>query len=318
MNWGSRQRQLSDPRGNPLFKQETPLTTLTSDFVRSSQSRKKSHFEASPSKRRTGPVVLTAKDSEAYHKKAMAEIVHMIRDRSAGYGKRNFDIGKRALEYAQWQRDRVPDQKAFDFDALMNRLKNEINRNVTIKPSSVHLGSLVRGYILRERIREAIGDGADLFLMTELIAIQWRALEINKADVTGEIVSGWVEFFRSVASDRANGLGVSVREFKKLFEAHTETLSLAVSTYPPNPSKPSSEPPSSKLPSVKAHPHPASAAIATYEDDERDFLMAVDQFKLRTGRRFPTLADHLAILKSLGFSRMASGRPAPSLCTEGR
>jgi hypothetical protein len=40
-----------------------------------------------------------------------------------------------------------------------------------------------------------------------------------------------------------------------------------------------------------------------YNDDEREFLMAMDAYRERTGKRFPTLADILGVLKSLGYRK---------------
>lgn len=63
------------------------------------------------------------------------------------------------------------------------------------------------------------------------------------------------------------------------------------------------------FPAVPAKDHPASAFIAIYDDDETEFLKAVDEFKARTGRRFPLHTDILAIVKSLGYTRPT--RPNP-------
>lgn len=40
-----------------------------------------------------------------------------------------------------------------------------------------------------------------------------------------------------------------------------------------------------------------------YAADEWEFLRAIDRYKLDTGTRFPTWAQALAILKSLGYAR---------------
>ena len=69
----------------------------------------------------------------------------------------------------------------------------------------------------------------------------------------------------------------------------------------------------SAFPTVKPHTHPATTVATVYEDDERDFLLAVEEFKSRTGRRFPLHTDILAIVKSLGFVRQVApimARPA--------
>lgn len=63
---------------------------------------------------------------------------------------------------------------------------------------------------------------------------------------------------------------------------------------------------SASLPHAKAHPHPATMITATYEADETEYMAAVQQFKARTGRLFPTCSDMLSIAKSLGYSRPTS------------
>lgn len=52
--------------------------------------------------------------------------------------------------------------------------------------------------------------------------------------------------------------------------------------------------------------HPASVVIDAYDDDETEFLKAIDEFKARTGRRFPLNTDMLAIFKSLGYVRQVA------------
>lgn len=42
---------------------------------------------------------------------------------------------------------------------------------------------------------------------------------------------------------------------------------------------------------------------AEYDDDEREFIAAVDRYKTRTGRQFPTLSELLGILKQLGYAK---------------
>ena len=41
----------------------------------------------------------------------------------------------------------------------------------------------------------------------------------------------------------------------------------------------------------------------TYSDDEREFLVAMDSYILRTGRKFPTWTEALAVLVGLGWVR---------------
>lgn len=55
----------------------------------------------------------------------------------------------------------------------------------------------------------------------------------------------------------------------------------------------------------KAPGDPLGAATAEryYDDDEAEFLAAMKAFQERTGRRFPTVCEHLAVLKSLGYRK---------------
>jgi len=62
-------------------------------------------------------------------------------------------------------------------------------------------------------------------------------------------------------------------------------------------------------PKAETKPHPATMISYVYDQDEHDFLLAVERFKSRTGRKFPTLADYLQIAKSIGFTRTLAGNP---------
>jgi len=55
-------------------------------------------------------------------------------------------------------------------------------------------------------------------------------------------------------------------------------------------------------------PNPITTEIE-YDADELEFLKAIDSYKTRTGRKFPTWSEALAILRSLGYvkSRSESG-----------
>ncbi len=48
--------------------------------------------------------------------------------------------------------------------------------------------------------------------------------------------------------------------------------------------------------------HPTTADVY-YTDAEIEFLLSVDDYKRRSGRQFPTLADLLRILVGLGYSK---------------
>jgi hypothetical protein len=64
----------------------------------------------------------------------------------------------------------------------------------------------------------------------------------------------------------------------------------------PKPPKP--EP----VPKPPPRGHAANSEIQ-YDDDEVQFLRAVDAYKREKRRPFPTLAEYLAILKSLGYRK---------------
>lgn len=48
--------------------------------------------------------------------------------------------------------------------------------------------------------------------------------------------------------------------------------------------------------------HPTTAEM-DYTLDETEFFMAVDAWKIRMGRRFPTLGEILAIARSIGYRK---------------
>ncbi len=52
--------------------------------------------------------------------------------------------------------------------------------------------------------------------------------------------------------------------------------------------------------------YPLFRAIRTqdYTDEEREFLRAMDAWMKRTGRRFPTFCEFLAVVKSLGYRKV--------------
>lgn len=41
-----------------------------------------------------------------------------------------------------------------------------------------------------------------------------------------------------------------------------------------------------------------------YDDDTREFLVAMDRYRRRSGRRFPNCAEVLAVAKSLGWRKV--------------
>lgn len=42
-----------------------------------------------------------------------------------------------------------------------------------------------------------------------------------------------------------------------------------------------------------------------YSDDEIDFMRAMDDYKRRSGRQFPTWSEVLEVLRSMGYRRVA-------------
>lgn len=46
-----------------------------------------------------------------------------------------------------------------------------------------------------------------------------------------------------------------------------------------------------------------------YSDEESEFLRAMDEFKMSTGKRFPTLVEALRVLRSLGWERSLKESP---------
>lgn len=44
-----------------------------------------------------------------------------------------------------------------------------------------------------------------------------------------------------------------------------------------------------------------------YRQDELDFMRALDSYKQRSGRMFPTCSELLEVIRSLGYERAAAG-----------
>lgn len=51
------------------------------------------------------------------------------------------------------------------------------------------------------------------------------------------------------------------------------------------------------------------SANADYDDDELEFMLAVQKFKEITGIRFPKWSEVLAVLKSLGYRKTTEKKP---------
>jgi hypothetical protein len=54
-----------------------------------------------------------------------------------------------------------------------------------------------------------------------------------------------------------------------------------------------------------------------YSDDEIEFMQALDAYKRRSGRMFPTCSEILEVIRDIGYVRMASQQtPAPAASLE--
>lgn len=56
--------------------------------------------------------------------------------------------------------------------------------------------------------------------------------------------------------------------------------------------------------------HPTTSETV-YTDDETEFLRAIEQYRRENRRPFPTYAEVLAVLRSLGYRRVAEPGPTP-------
>lgn len=60
--------------------------------------------------------------------------------------------------------------------------------------------------------------------------------------------------------------------------------------------------------------HNPATSNPSYRKEEEEFIMAVDAYKRKTGRQFPTLRELFRIMENLGYTR---GRPSVPVVTEG-
>ena len=51
-------------------------------------------------------------------------------------------------------------------------------------------------------------------------------------------------------------------------------------------------------------PHPAMNQSLVYDESEIEFMMAVEAWKTKSGRRWPAWSETLAILKSIGYAKV--------------
>lgn len=77
---------------------------------------------------------LPASRRAGIHEAAVAEIVGMISAKYAAEGTRNFAIGKRAFEHAQWLKGNTPEYQSGDFDSLMKQIRDGVRMYVPITP----------------------------------------------------------------------------------------------------------------------------------------------------------------------------------------
>ena len=165
-------------------------------------------------------------DRGAVHERAVAEIVQMIRAKYEDEGTRNFAIGKRAYEHAQWQRGNFPGYTGSDFDSLMRRIRDDVRLYVPIKADSIRVDDWARCHVLRELVREQIGDSADSLSCFEYDRLQRKALAFDKRNVEGTLVAGWLEMIRGVIADRETGR-VTSEDFLSRIDANAKRLAAA-------------------------------------------------------------------------------------------
>ena len=109
----------------------------------------------------------------------------MIREKYEDEGTRNFAIGKRGFEHAQWQKGNFPGEYLNgDFDALMNEIRVDVRMWVPIKADSIRIAHWVRCHVLRELVRTEAGDAvADALTHREYMAIIGNALRFTVKDL---------------------------------------------------------------------------------------------------------------------------------------
>lgn len=158
----------------------------------------------------------TLGDKTSIHEAAVAEIVGMIRAKYEDEGTRNFAIGGRAYKHAQWQKANFPGTYLNgDFDALMNRVRDDVRMWVPIKAESIRIAHWVRCHVLRELIRKEAGDVvAESLTMMEYMAIVGKALHFTVKDLEGEILPCWLDMVKGVAADRSADRRVVREDFE--------------------------------------------------------------------------------------------------------
>ena len=159
------------------------------------------------------------------HEKAVAEIVGLIRAKFEDESTRNFAIGKRAYEHAQWQRGNFPGYTGSDFDTLMRRIRDDVRLYVPISANSIKVSEWVYAHVLRAEVSKVIGaDAAGSLSMHEYIHLIGKALAFSKKDVEGTLVAGWIDTIKGIAHDRATGGRVTSEDFLGRIAANVKAL----------------------------------------------------------------------------------------------
>jgi hypothetical protein len=203
---------------------------------------------------------IVSDDRGRIHEKAVGDIVEMIRAKYVEEGARNFAIGKRAFEHAQWQKGNFPGYTGGDFDTLMRRIRDDVRMYVPISADSIRVDDWARCHVMRELVRESDGEAiAQSLSMHEYHILIGKALSFDKKAVEGSLVAGWIDFVRSVATDRDNGKRVSANDYRDRIKATEERLAAA---------KVSANP-------VEAAAREAAAGITKKADDSAKAVTAV-------------------------------------------
>jgi hypothetical protein len=138
----------------------------------------------------------------AHHDATVLKIAGMLKTKYAQSSIQAFEIGREMLDFAIWKKSTFPGFKGGDFDDAVNSIKTKVRLFVAIKPESIRVAHWCRAYVLRELVRELVGDSADAYTSHELINASSSAMTFDKAELVGTINQGWHEFFKTVTSDR--------------------------------------------------------------------------------------------------------------------
>ena len=153
-------------------------------------------------------------DRGRVHENAVSEIVGMIRSKYEDEGTRNFAIGKRAFEHAQWQKGNFPGYSGSDFDTLMRRIRDDVRLYVPIKADSIRVDDWAKAYVLQQLVAEQIGvERATLISFFEYRTLLGKALSFDKKNVEGSLVTGWIDLINGIAVERESEGRVTSEDF---------------------------------------------------------------------------------------------------------